>query len=95
MYFSTLKQRAMKKPFSIAIHGGAGTLLKGQMTPELEQQYRESLKLSLEKAYALLEAGGSAMDAVSSSHGGLVSGDMGLDRYAGREWPGAGPPGIG
>ena len=64
MYFSTLKQRAMKKPFSIAIHGGAGTLLKGQMTPELEQQYRESLKLSLKKSYALLEAGGSAMDAV-------------------------------
>ena len=64
MYFSALIERSMKKPFSIAIHGGAGTLLKGQMTPELEEQYKQALNLSLEKAYAILEAGGSAMDAV-------------------------------
>ena len=30
--------------FSIAIHGGAGTLVKGMMTPELESNYKSALK---------------------------------------------------
>ena len=54
----------MKNPFSIAIHGGAGTLLKGQMTTELEKSYTDALELALERGYGILEAGGSALDAV-------------------------------
>ncbi|WP_435412867.1 isoaspartyl peptidase/L-asparaginase family protein [Psychroserpens mesophilus] len=49
---------------SIAIHGGAGTLVKGMMTPELEARYKNDLKLALDKGYAILEAGGTAIDAV-------------------------------
>ena len=52
------------KPFSIAIHGGAGTLIKGMMTPELETQYTAALEEALEGGYAILEKGGSALDAV-------------------------------
>lgn len=52
------------KTFSIAIHGGAGTLIKGLMTQELEQQYKSALKASREAGFKILERGGSAVDAV-------------------------------
>jgi beta-aspartyl-peptidase (threonine type) len=50
--------------FSIAIHGGAGTLVKGMMTPEKEKEYRLALAHALEGGYTILENGGSAIDAV-------------------------------
>ncbi|WP_142784918.1 isoaspartyl peptidase/L-asparaginase family protein [Changchengzhania lutea] len=53
--------------FSIAIHGGAGTLVKGMMTPELELQYKEALTCALNAGYQLLEAGKSAIDAVEEA----------------------------
>ena len=53
--------------FSIAIHGGAGTLLKGQMTAEKEKAYKLALDEALEKGYKILEANGSAIDAVEAS----------------------------
>lgn len=52
------------KTFSIAIHGGAGTLVKGMMTPELESQYKDALKDALDAGYYLLENDGTAIDAV-------------------------------
>jgi len=53
--------------FSIAIHGGAGTLVKGMMIPELETQYKEALQKSLDAGYAILENGGAAIDAVEEA----------------------------
>jgi beta-aspartyl-peptidase (threonine type) len=50
--------------FSLAIHGGAGTLVKGMMTPEKEKQYKDALSLALNQGYALLEEGKTAVDAV-------------------------------
>ncbi|MDX1350980.1 MAG: isoaspartyl peptidase/L-asparaginase [Putridiphycobacter sp.] len=52
---------------SIAIHGGAGTLVKGMMTPDKEAAYKAALELALGKGYTILEAGGSAIDAVEAS----------------------------
>lgn len=52
------------KKFSIAIHGGAGTLVKGMMTSELEAKYRSDLKAALDKGYAILNSGGTAVEAV-------------------------------
>lgn len=49
---------------SIAIHGGAGTLVKGLMTPELEAQYQLALKIARDEGYSILANGGSALDAV-------------------------------
>ena len=57
----------MGKNYSIAIHGGAGTLVKGLMTPEMEEKYKAALNEALEKGYAILENGGSAMDAVETA----------------------------
>ncbi len=51
------------RKISLAIHGGAGTLLKGMMTPEKETEYRNALQQALETGYRLLESGGSALDA--------------------------------
>ncbi len=48
----------MSKPFSIAIHGGAGTILREQMTPELEVQIRRDLESSVKAGYQVLANGG-------------------------------------
>ena len=52
---------------TIVIHGGAGTILKGDMTLEKEQAYRNALGSALDKGYSLLEKGGSAVDAVRAA----------------------------
>ncbi|MBC8753050.1 isoaspartyl peptidase/L-asparaginase [Kordia sp. YSTF-M3] len=52
---------------SIAIHGGAGTLVKGMMTPELETQYKAALQKALDAGYALLAEGKSAVEAVEKA----------------------------
>ncbi|WP_299115712.1 isoaspartyl peptidase/L-asparaginase [uncultured Winogradskyella sp.] len=52
------------KVFSIAIHGGAGTLVKGMMTPELEARYKLALKIALDAGYKVLDDGKSSIEAV-------------------------------
>lgn len=52
---------------SIAIHGGAGTILKEDMTPELEEAYRRGLSDALQAGYAVLEIGGTAINAVKAA----------------------------
>jgi beta-aspartyl-peptidase (threonine type) len=51
---------------SLVIHGGAGTILKEDMTPELEKAYQQGLQASLDAGYAVLEQGGSAANAVKA-----------------------------
>ena len=55
------------KTFSIAIHGGAGTLVKGMMTAELEAAYKSALKLALDAGYSILNNGGTATEAVEKA----------------------------
>lgn len=55
------------KTYSLVIHGGAGTLVKGLMTAELEAEYKAALQEALNAGYVMLENGGSAMDAVETS----------------------------
>jgi len=49
---------------SLAIHGGAGTILKEDLTPELEKSYQQGLQKALDAGYAVLESGGTAVEAV-------------------------------
>ncbi len=49
---------------SIAIHGGAGTLVKGLMTAQLEAQYQLTLNIARDEGYSILANGGNAIDAV-------------------------------
>ncbi len=52
---------------AIAIHGGAGTLIKGQMTAHKEAGYRAALQKALDVGYKLLEEGASAIEAVEKA----------------------------
>ncbi|HEX8142001.1 MAG TPA: isoaspartyl peptidase/L-asparaginase [Pyrinomonadaceae bacterium] len=54
-------------PFGFAIHGGAGTILKKDMTPELEEAYRVKLREAVVAGYDILKNGGSSLDAVEAA----------------------------
>jgi L-asparaginase / beta-aspartyl-peptidase len=48
----------------IAIHGGAGTIRRGEMTAGETRRYRAALAQALQAGYAILTAGGASLDAV-------------------------------
>lgn len=48
----------------LLIHGGAGAIRKGEVSPDREAAIRGDLTRALEEGYGLLRAGGSALDAV-------------------------------
>ncbi|MGR5060892.1 isoaspartyl peptidase/L-asparaginase family protein [Vibrio rotiferianus] len=54
----------MTKPFSIAIHGGAGTILREQMSDELQQSILADLEAAVKAGHQILATGGEAIDAV-------------------------------
>ena len=49
---------------SIAIHGGAGVINRASMSAENERAYRADLERALDAGYAVLEKGGTSLDAV-------------------------------
>ena len=52
---------------SLVIHGGSGTILKENMTPEIEAGYMKGLETALEAGYSELEKGHSAIEAVKAA----------------------------
>lgn len=55
------------KKIALAIHGGAGTILRSQMTPDLEREYIGGLEAGLKAGWAILDKGGSSLDAVEAA----------------------------
>jgi beta-aspartyl-peptidase (threonine type) len=53
--------------WSLAIHGGAGVLERGDMTPAKEAAYRAGLEAALRAGGAVLDRGGPALDAVQAA----------------------------
>ena len=53
--------------WSIAIHGGAGTMSRAAMTPEAETAHRDALAQARDAGAKVLAAGGSALDAVEAA----------------------------
>src|SRR5437870_5199713 len=51
----------------LVMHGGAGTITRASMTPELEKQYRDTLEQALRTGQAVLAKGGTSIDAVEAS----------------------------
>ena len=49
---------------AIAVHGGAGTLARADLTPESEREYRGGLRRALSAGFEVLERGGASLDAV-------------------------------
>ncbi len=41
----------------LVIHGGAGTILRSQMTPQKEKEYKDALSAALHKGYSILKNG--------------------------------------
>lgn len=57
----------MEPRWSFAIHGGAGTLTRADMTPEQDAAFRAALQRALDAGSEILGNGGSAMDAVTAA----------------------------
>ena len=50
--------------YKIVVHGGAGTIRRSDLTPELEKAYKDGLSAALEAGYGILENGGTAVEGV-------------------------------
>ena len=61
------EKRSDMAKFTLVIHGGAGTILKKNMTAEKELAYRDKLKEALSAGYGILNKGGSSIDAVEAA----------------------------
>ena len=57
---------AQKAPM-LVMHGGAGTITRASMTPEMEKQFRETLEQALRAGHAVLMKGRPSLDAVETS----------------------------
>jgi len=54
-------------PITLIIHGGAGNISRTNGTPEKEKAYQEGLQAALAAGYAVLEKGGTSLDAVETA----------------------------
>jgi L-asparaginase / beta-aspartyl-peptidase len=57
----------LSNKYVLVIHGGAGTILKSQMTPEKEKAYMAALNIALQTGNDILQKGGTALDAVEAT----------------------------
>ena len=64
---STVQTRKKADNYGIVIHGGAGTILKKNMTDSLETAYKEKLKEAISLGHSILKNGGTAMEAVTKT----------------------------
>ncbi|QDF68538.1 isoaspartyl peptidase/L-asparaginase [Shewanella sp. SNU WT4] len=58
---------AEDKPFAIAIHGGAGTIVADKLTAEQKQAYRTALKEAVDAGHNVLATGGDSLAAVTAA----------------------------
>ena len=64
---SALYAQSNDHPIALAIHGGAGTIQRANMSAEQEAEYRAKLKEALQAGYQVLEQGGTSLDAVEAA----------------------------
>lgn len=64
---STTEPTAERPPYALVIHGGAGTILKENMTPERAEGIRAAMNAALDKGEQILRDGGTALDAVEQT----------------------------
>ncbi|MBV9493177.1 MAG: isoaspartyl peptidase/L-asparaginase [Acidobacteria bacterium] len=57
---------AQNAKIMFVMHGGAGTITRKSMTPEAEKQYRDGMEQALRAGYAVLQKGGTSIDAVEA-----------------------------
>jgi beta-aspartyl-peptidase (threonine type) len=59
--------QAQTGPITLVIHGGAGNITPDRITPDKQQAYEAALQESLRVGYAVLERGGTSLDAVEAA----------------------------
>ena len=64
---NTSVETTSEPTFGLVIHGGAGTILKENMTDSMEQAYRTVLEKAIRAGHDILKNGGAAMEAVTAS----------------------------
>ena len=57
----------IKQPIAIVVHGGAGTILKKNMSDEKEKKYKSKLEEAIRSGYQVLQNGGTSLDAVEQT----------------------------
>ncbi len=62
-----ITRQAAPHHWAVVLHGGAGVIDRSSMTAQAEAQYRAGLKQAISAAGAVLDKGGSAMDAVEAA----------------------------
>lgn len=65
-----------EQQFALAIHGGAGTILRSKMTAKKEAKYLSALNDALKKGYDLLKVGGTSLDAVEQAVISMENSDL-------------------
>lgn len=53
--------------YTIAVHGGAGTIARHLLNLEKQQQYEAGLQAALDAGFSILQKGGTALDAVTAA----------------------------
>jgi len=66
MLLASLNLQAQKK-YVLVVHGGAGTILKKDMTPEKEVAYTAALTKALQHGYDAIKSGKTSLDAVEAA----------------------------
>lgn len=65
--FSQVTPQKLSDKYVLVIHGGAGTIVKSQMSPERENAYKAALDKALQTGNDILKSGGTALDAVEAT----------------------------
>jgi beta-aspartyl-peptidase (threonine type) len=65
--FASNRNLERMNQIALALHGGAGTILRSAMTPEKEAAYTAALRAALDAGYAVLHKGGSSLEAVETA----------------------------
>lgn len=67
MHNSQIENDSISSNYAIVIHGGAGTILKENMTDSLESAYKQKLEEAIKIGYEILEKEGTALEAVTKT----------------------------
>ena len=65
--FAQVTPQKLSNKYVLVIHGGAGTIVKSQMSPERENAYKDALEKALQTGNDILKSGGTALDAVEAA----------------------------
>ena len=64
---SAMAQPSQARHWAIAVHGGAGDIERSKLGPDGDRSYRASLAKAVEAGAAVLDRGGSSLDAVEAA----------------------------